>query len=148
MTVKGAFSVDLSGPYEARAGLLEAFAEASISARYASPSATGLDEESKGWVCAEFHEGTDSPSAEFQHECLSRATALGERFGYVLRSYGVVVGAAAQLSHVVDTRTGALVIKAFNMTEDGLASIADQFGVPVEFLQIQESPGLWNLPDA
>ncbi|MFJ4550322.1 hypothetical protein ACIP4X_14010 [Streptomyces sp. NPDC088817] len=147
MTVKGAFTVELSGPYEARAALLEALAEASIAAQHIPPSAAGLDEEAKGWVRAEFHEGTDSPSVDFQRDCLEKTTAIGEQYGYVLRSHGIVVGAAAQLSHVVDKRTGALVIKGFNMTEDDLAVIAEQAGVPVEFLEFREPPGVWDVPE-
>ncbi|MFF7763140.1 hypothetical protein [Streptomyces griseorubiginosus] len=147
MTVKGAFTVDLSGPYESRGALLEALAAASISARPTTPQAGGLDEEAKGWVSADFHEGTDdNPSLDFQQRCLSRCTELGERFGYVVRSYGVTIGAAAQMRHIVDSRTGVLVTKAFNVNEDLLKSIAEQTGIPAAYLEVQELPGLWNLP--
>jgi hypothetical protein len=146
MPVRGAFTIEMSGPYEARAALLEAFAEASIAARYISPEATGPDEESKGWVRAEFHEGQESPSSEFQQACLSRAAELGEQFGYVTRSYGIVMASAAQLKHVVDTRTGKLVTKGFKLSERDLGWLERQFGVPAEFLEFQEPPGMWDVP--
>jgi hypothetical protein len=146
MTVKGAFTVDLSGPYVARGSLLEAFAAASISARYTASQAVGPNEETKGWVRAEFHEGTDSPSSEFQQDCLRKSISLGEQFGYVLRSHGVVIGAAPQMSHIVDKRTGALVSKGFNLTDDSLGIFAEQLGVPVEFLELREPSGVWDVP--
>ncbi|MFC5639710.1 hypothetical protein [Streptomyces bullii] len=138
----------MSGAYEARSALLEAFAEASIAARYISPEATGPDEESKGWVRAEFHEGQESPSSEFQQDCLSRATKLGEQFGYVIRSYGIVMASAAQLRHVINKRTGKLVTKGFNLSERDLGWPERQFGVPAEFLELQEPPGVWDVPEA
>lgn len=148
MTVKGTFSVELSGPYEARSALLEAFAADSVAARYIAPQATGPDEEAKGWVTAEFHEGTDSPSSEFQHDCLSKATAIGEQFGYVLRSHGIVVGGAAQMRYIVDARTGDVVIKGFNVGPEFLAIIAEETGIPVEHLEVREPPGMWDVPSA
>ncbi|KMS79090.1 hypothetical protein ACH49_13625 [Streptomyces leeuwenhoekii] len=148
MTVKGAFHVNLSGPFEARAALLEAFAQESIAARYISAPSSALDEQAKGWVRAEFHEGTDSPSVDFQRGCRERATTLGEQFGYTLRSYGVVVGAAAQLSHVVDKRSGALIMKGFNLTDDFLPVIAEQTGIPAEYLELREPPDVWTAPEA
>ncbi|MGW3835050.1 hypothetical protein [Streptomyces microflavus] len=48
----------------------------------------------------------------------------------------------------MDTSTGALATKPFDITEEGLASTADQLGGPAEFPQNQEHPGLWKLPDA
>lgn len=148
MSAKGAFTITLSGPYEARDALLEAFAGASIAARYASPDRPGLDEEAKGWVQAEFHEGTDSPSAEFQRERMSQTTALAEPFGYELRGHGIVVGGAAQLRHVVDKRTGALVIKGFNMPDEALLIVAEETGIPVEYLEFRDPPGMWDIPEA
>ncbi|QCR49838.1 hypothetical protein [Streptomyces sp. SGAir0924] len=148
MTVKGAFTVELSGPYEARAALLDAFARESIAAHYKNSPSPNLDEEAKGWIDARFHEGTDSPSADFQRDCLAKAQALGEQFGYEMRSYGVVVGAAAQLSHIIDKRTGELVMKAFNVTEENLSDLARAIGLPAEFLELREPPGLWDVPEA
>lgn len=148
MTVKGAFTVELSGPYEARAALLDAFRHESIAARYTDPPSPNLDEQAKGWVEASFHEGTDSPSVEFQRECLEKATALGEQFGYQLRSHGIVTAGPAQLKHIVDKRTGTLVMKAFNLTEEDLPAFADRIGLPAEFLELREPPGLWNIPEA
>lgn len=146
MSVKGAFHATLSGPYDARGALLEAFAEASISARHVAPDRQGLDEESKGWVQAEFHDGTDSPSGEFQHEALSRTTAIGERFGYELRSHGITVAGAAQLKHVVDTRTGAVVVKGFNFPDDAVEVVSQEFGIPSEYLELRDPPGVWDVP--
>ncbi|MEU9640917.1 hypothetical protein [Streptomyces sp. NPDC048188] len=149
MTTKNALSVDLSGPYEARAALLEACAQASISARYIASSRTGLDEESKGWIRAEFHEGTDgSPSLDFQRTSRERIERLGEQFGYVVRSYGIVVGTSAQLSHIVDKRTGVVVMKAFNVTEENLPALAEHIGIAAELLELREPPGVWDVPEA
>lgn len=148
MTVKGAFTIELSGPIEARAAFLEALTQDSIAAQAIAPAARGLDEEAKGWVRAEFHEGTDSPSPEFQQACLAKVTGLGEQFGYQLRSHGVVVGAAAQFSHVIDTRTGAVVLKGFNLTKEAFPFIAEQTGVPVEYLELRDPPGVWAIPEA
>jgi hypothetical protein len=148
MTVKGAFFIELSGPFEARAALLDAFARESIAARYIAAAAAGLDEEAKGWVKAEFHEGVDSPSSDFQQACLAKATTLGEQFGYQLRSHGVVIGGSSQLSHVVDSRSGGLVLKGFNLDAEALPDIARMTGIPVEFLELREPPGLWSVPEA
>ncbi|MFJ8349745.1 hypothetical protein ACIQ9J_25955 [Streptomyces sp. NPDC094153] len=148
MTVKGAFGVELSGPYEARAALLEAFAKASIAAQYIPPTVAGLDEEAKGWVRAEFHEGTDSPSLEFQQECLARVTAAAEQFGYEFRASSVVVGAAAQLVHVVDTRTGAVIMKSFGEpAPEELVALAHHSGIPFEAIAVREPDGLWDVPE-
>ncbi|MFJ8599020.1 hypothetical protein ACIREM_09875 [Streptomyces shenzhenensis] len=126
-----------------------AFADAAIAARTANPDRPGLDEEDKGWVEAEFHEGTDSPSVNFQRECMDRATAVAGPLGYELRSYGVVVAAAAQLRHIVDSRTGGLVMKSFgDMSDKAMAIISEQFGIPVEFLEVKEPPGMWDLAEA
>jgi hypothetical protein len=127
MTVKGAFTVELSGPYEARAALLDAFAQDSIAARYKASPSPDLDEEAKGWIEARFHEGTDSPSVDFQRDCLDKA---------------------AQLSHIVDKRTGALVMKAFDVTEETLPDFARVIGVPADSLELREPPGLWDVPKA
>ena len=148
MSVKGAFTITLSGPYEARGAILEAFAEASIAARYTAPDRVGLDEEAKGWVEAQFHAGTDSPSIEFQQDCMSRTTALAEPFGYEHRSHGVVLAGAAQLRHIVDKRTGALVMKGFGWPDEALPIIAEQIGIPVEYLEFREPPGMWDVPTA
>ncbi|WP_405739829.1 hypothetical protein OG885_38075 [Streptomyces sp. NBC_00028] len=148
MTIRGALTVELSGPYEARTALLDAFAAESIAARYITPQAVGPDEEGKGWVRAEFHEGTDSPSADFGQDCLSRCTSIGQQFGYVLRSHGVVIGGAAQMRHIVDTRTGELVIKGFNVGPEFLAIISEETGIPVKYLDVREPPGMWDVPEA
>ncbi|MEY2243181.1 hypothetical protein AB8A21_09595 [Streptomyces sp. BF23-18] len=146
MSVIGAFSVTLSGPYDARGALLEAFAAASIAAGYVASEVEGLDEESKGWVRTEFHEGTDAPSGEFMQAAVSRCTALGEQFGYELRSQGVTVAGAAQFQHVVDTRTGAVVMRGFNFPDDALHVISQEYGIPLERLELRDPPGLWDVP--
>ncbi|NUS79182.1 MAG: hypothetical protein HOV70_23690 [Streptomyces sp.] len=149
MTAKNAVTVELSGPFEARAALLDACAEASISAQYISAPSSELDEQAKGWIRAEFHEGTDdSPSLEFQRSSREKVEALGAQFGYIVRSYGIVTATAAQLKHIVDKRTGALVMKAFNVTEESLPAFAKHIGLPAEFLELREPPGLWDVPEA
>ncbi|MCT9010013.1 hypothetical protein [Streptomyces rhizosphaerihabitans] len=147
MSVKGAFTITLSGPREARTDLLKAFATSSIAARRTGPDRVGLDEEAKGWVEASFHEGTDSPSSGFQQECMSRTTAIAERFGYELRSQSVTVAGAAEFRHVVDTRTGAVVVRGFGLLDDGLPIIAEEMGIPVEYLEFREPPGVWDIPE-
>jgi hypothetical protein len=148
MTVKGTFTVELSGPYEQRDALLRELAGASIAAQYIAPSAEGPDEEAKGWVRAEFHEGTESPGADFQRACLDKTTALGARFGYELRSHGIVVSGASDLRHIVDKRTGKVLMKGFGFPPNAVRLFAEETGIPLEYLELREPPGMWDVPEA
>lgn len=149
MSVKGTITITLSGPSKARDTLLEAFADASIAAREARPDRTGPDEEAKGWVTAEFRQGTDSPSGDFQQECMARATAVAGPLGYEQRGHGVVMAGAAQLMYVIDRRSNQVVMKHFgDMPAEALAILSEELGIPKEFIEITEPPGLWTVPDA
>lgn len=146
MSVKGAFAITLSGPYEGRSKLLQAMTSAGIAAQVCSADRVGLDEEAKGWIEATFHQGTDSPDVDFQRACLERVTSLAEPAGYETRSYGIVMAGAAQMTHVVHKETGEVVMKAFNMTPEGLPKLARVLGVDADLLELREPPGLWDVP--
>ncbi|WP_394425477.1 hypothetical protein [Streptomyces sp. SGAir0957] len=147
MTVKGTFTINLSGPYDRRAELLEALADASIAAQPTAPAVAGVEEETKGWVQAEFHDGTDSPDSDFQQSCMDRIAVVSSQFGYERRSHGVVLGGAAEFREIVDTRTGEVLMKGWGFPPNAARIYAEEMGMPMEFLELRERPGTWDVPE-
>lgn len=150
MTAKGTFQVSLSGPRERGEDFLAGLLKVPIAARACEPQAGGPGEESKGWVEASFHEGTDGqPSLDFQRACLERVGAVGKVFDFEIRSYGSVISNASDLMQVVDKRTGEVVMKSFGGNNpEALEHVAWALGIDVSFLEFQEPPGVWDLPDS
>ncbi|MGW0412939.1 hypothetical protein ACWDZX_16810 [Streptomyces collinus] len=149
MSVKGAFTITLSGPAEQRDALLDAFACASIAARASVPDRTGAEEEAKSWVEAEFHDGSDSPGSDFQQQCMARVAAVADPLGYEMRSAAMTVAAAADLVHVIDKRTGNVVMQHFGpLPQEALVILAEELRIPAAFLEITEPPGPWDVPEA
>lgn len=146
MPVKGAFTVRLSGPLEARDQLVQTLTEAGIAARATKPDFSGEDEAAHGWIRADFHEGTEKPSVEFQRASRERVESLGEPVGYTVRSYGVAISGGAQKVIVVHKATGQVVAKGFDLTPDRLPALARALGFPAEDLEIREPPGQWDIP--
>ncbi|MFD5477071.1 hypothetical protein [Streptomyces hawaiiensis] len=80
---------------------------------------------------------------------MARATAVAGPLGYEQRSHGVVMAGAAQLMYVIDRRSNQVVMKHFgDMPAEALAILSEELGIPKEFIEITEPPGLWTVPDA
>lgn len=140
--------ITLSGPAEQRDVLLDAFERACIAAHPSRPDREGAQEEAKGWVEAQFHEGVDSPSSEFQQSCMARVATVAGSFGYEHRGHGITVAGPMDVKYVVDKRTGAVVMRnAGPMPDEALTIISEEFGIPAEFLEITDPPGLWDVPN-
>jgi hypothetical protein len=149
MPVRGTFHMTFSGPPEQIAAVLKALTAAGFAAKgVQSPYPGDPQESALVWVEASTHEGTDSPSAEFEVASLDRAQQAVEPHGYRLRIHGSTVGGIADQREVVQASTGEVLVRTWAESWDAgvLAEVSELFGIPVEDLELRELPGLWDLP--
>lgn len=79
-------------------------------------------------------------------ECLKRAEAAGEPFGYRIRLHGVVVGGAADAREIVHRKTGEVIFRTTAASMESLAPVIAEMGLDPQELDLREPADLWRVP--